>query len=535
MVIPSMADTQPVRSELELRDYLGVLRRRKLSILVVLLVVATIAVLFTLTRTKVYEGEATLVLETPLASQILNPTAAVETGVTDAQVETEAEIMRAVPTGRAIAERLGYLPDVDIETIDGTPAVFVTSRDPLPEKAAKEANDFINTYVEVRQDGLATTVANAMTDVRGQIKNLDKEIAADRDRIVAIELEIDAGVDRATEGVLRAEQTRLRSLVSPTQVLARQGDLQRKLDALGTKLTLTQRGDNFTVSGAPTPTSPAEPRPLRIGLIALATGMLLALIVAFLRDYFDDTLRTKEDLDHASGGVPVLALIPSVPNWRDRTKPVLESVTHPHSAASEAYRTFRTSLAFAAVNRRIRIIQITSSTSGEGKTTTAANLAVTLANTGKRVVLVDCDLRRPRVHTFFGLDNAVGFASVLIGDVSVVDALKSVPGTSGLSILPSGPPPPNPAELLSTAAARQLLLTLAAVADYVIVDSPPLLPVADSVTLAGYADATILLVTARATTRRSLHRSLELLEQIDAPLEGILFNRVGREATYGYG
>jgi succinoglycan biosynthesis transport protein ExoP len=530
-----MADTQSVRSELELRDYLGVLRRRKWSIVVVMVIVVGAAVGFTLVQTKVYEAKATLVIETSLASQVLIPTAAVEAAVTDAQVQTEAELMQAFPTTRAITKQLGYLPDVDIETVEGTPAVFVTSRDPLPEKAAKEVNDFTNTYVEVRNESLANTVRNAMEDLQAQIKNLDAEIAADRDRIIAIEMELNAGVDAEAEGVLRAEQARLQALVSPEQVLARQGDLQRKLDGLGTKLALTGSGDNFTVSGSATPKVPVEPRPLRTGLIALGVGLLLGLIVAFLRDYFDDTLRTKEDLDHASGGVPVLALIPSVPNWRDRSKPVLESVAHPHSAVSEAYRTLRTSLAFAAIGHRVRIIQVTSSTSGEGKTTTAANLAVTLARTGKRVVLVDCDLRRPRVHEFFGLDNKIGFASVLIGEINVVEALHPIPGVIGLNVLPAGPPPPNPSELLSAKAARQLLDTMAEVADFVVVDSPPLLPVADSVTLAGYADATVLLVTARATTRRSLHRSLELLQQVDAPLEGILFNRVGREATYGYG
>lgn len=530
-----MADTQPVRSELELRDYVGVIRRRKLSVAIVVLVVVALAVGITMLQTKVYEAEATLVLETPLATVISNNSAPVDQAVTDAAVETEAQLMGSRPVGRAIEKELGYSPDVDIQTIEGTPAVFVTSRNSSPTQAAKEVNDFTNTYVKVRQDGLSTTLLNAMGDVGKQIENLDKEIATDRDRIVAIELEINGGVDKATEGVLRAEQSRLRALVSPTQVLARQGDLQRKLDTLSTRLTLTRRGDNFTVSGAQPPTVPVEPRPVRAGLIALGVGLLLGLAVAFLRDYFDDTLRTKEDLDVASGGVPVLALIPAVPGWRDRSKTMLESVTHPHSPAAEAYRTLRTSLAFAAINRRIGIIQVTSSTSGEGKTTTAANLAVTLANTGKRVVLVDCDLRRPRVHAFFGLDNTVGFASVLLGEVDVADALQAVPSTRGLSVLPSGPPPPNPAELLSTKSARQLLDAMAEVADYVVVDSPPLLPVADSVTLAGYADATILLVTARATTRRSLHRSLELLEQIDAPLEGILFNGVGREATYGYG
>lgn len=529
-----MADSQPVRTELELRDYVGVLRRRKFIIIVVTLVVVGLAVGITMLRPKIYEGEATLVIETPIEKKITQPNAPTE--VTDADVQTEAELMQSRRIVRQINNELGYAPKVHIQTIEGTPAVFVSSRNTSAAQAAKEANDFVNTYVKIRQDTIAKTYLNAIDDVGKQMDNLDKEVANDKNRVQEINYQLATGtVDPETAGVLRAEAARLRTLTSPATVLKRQQDLQQKLDTLNTNLALSRRGENYTVSGSAVPTVPVEPRPVRTGFIAFGLGLLLALVVAFMRDYFDDTLRTKEDLDAASGGVPVLALIPAVPGWRDRSQTVLESVSHPHSAASEAYRTLRTSLAFAAINRRIGIIHLTSSSSGEGKTTTAANLAVTLANTGKRVVLVDCDLRRPRVHQFFGLDNKVGFASVLLGEIEAADALQPVPGVKGLSILPSGPPPPNPAELLSTRAARQILDAMAEVGDYVVVDSPPLLPVADAVTLAGYADATILLVAAKATTRRSLHRSLEMLEQIDAPLEGILFNGVGREATYGYG
>jgi non-specific protein-tyrosine kinase len=334
--------------------------------------------------------------------------------------------------------------------------------------------------------------------------------------------------------LLKVEEQRLRKRTSAESVDIRQTELQTKRDALVTKAALTARGDNFTVSGAPVPTAPAEPRPIRDLLIALALGLILGLAVAFTKDYFDDTLRTKEELDRASGGLPVLALVPVVPGWRDRNSAVLESLTHPRSATAEAYRSLRTALAFAGIERTMKIIQVTSSTSGEGKTTTAANLAVTLAEAGKKVILVDCDLRRPRVHEFFNLENHVGYADVLLGTVSAESAMQVVE-TPGLSILPAGPQPPNPSELLSTAAARDLLEKLAADVDHVIVDSPPLIPVTDSSAIALYVDALILLVAAKATSRRSLHRSLEILDQIDAPLEGLVFNRVGREATYGYG
>jgi non-specific protein-tyrosine kinase len=530
-----MTDVQPARLELDLRDYVGVIRRRKWSIIAITFVVTVLAIGISLVQTPIYEAEAVLIFEVPAASAAISGSVRPDEGVTQAQVETEAELMQSWPITLAIRNQLGYRPKVKVQTKEETPVVFITYRSEDPEEAAQTVNDFANAYVNVRQQAISTGIDNAIIDLRAQVQNLDGEVAQYKVRIDEIFAQIGASTDPNTKRLLTTELERLQTLVDPAQVVARQAELQDKLDVLATKAALTARGDNYTVSGAALPTQPVSPRPVRNGLIALGVGLLLGLAVAFVRDYFDDTLRTKDSLDQATGGIPVLGVIPAVPGWRDRGTPVLESATHPHSATSEAYRSLRTALEFAAIEHKLGIIHITSSSSGEGKTTTAANLAVALANTGKRVVLVDCDLRRPRVHEFFGIESSPGFTSVLLGEVDLQDAMVPAGTIDGLLVLPSGPPPSNPAELLGSKATHDLLETLAKVADTVVVDAPPLLPVADSAVLAGYAHATILVVTAQSTTRRSLRRSLEMLAQVNAPLEGILFNGVGSEGSYGTG
>ena len=149
--------------------------------------------------------------------------------------------------------------------------------------------------------------------------------------------------------------------------------------------------------------------------------------------------------------------------------------------------------------------------------------------------MVDCDLRRPRIESFFGLPNEVGFTNVLVGDASLSEAVQRIPGEPRLAILPAGPPPPNPSELLSTKRTADVLSSLKEEADYVLVDSPPVLPVSDSIVIAGIVDATIIVVTANSTTKRQAQRALEQLQQVDAPIIGAVLNAVGRGAGgYGY-
>jgi capsular exopolysaccharide synthesis family protein len=232
--------------------------------------------------------------------------------------------------------------------------------------------------------------------------------------------------------------------------------------------------------------------------------------------------------------VPVLGLIPLVGSWKDRDQTKLVSLTEPNSPAAEAYRSLRTSVQFLGLDRPLRIIEVTSASPGEGKTTSLANLGVALARAGRQVIVVCCDLRRPRLHEFFGLSNTIGFTSVLVGDVGLSTALQPVPGSDRLRVLASGPIPPNPSELLASERAGEVLAALAQQADIVLIDAPPVLPVTDAAVLANRVDATLLVVSANVTTNKQVHRAAEILRQVDAPLVGAVLNGVELEGGYGY-
>jgi capsular exopolysaccharide synthesis family protein len=210
----------------------------------------------------------------------------------------------------------------------------------------------------------------------------------------------------------------------------------------------------------------------------------------------------------------------------------------PRGYAAEAYRSLRTAVRFAGLDRKLRVLQLTSSNLGEGKTTTVANLAVVMAQAGQKVAIVCCDLRRPRVHEMFGQSLSPGFTDILLGEATLSQALRHL--GQNLYLLPAGGRPPNPSELLQTTRAESMISALAAEFDYVLIDSTPILPVTDGLVVSHSADATLVVVDAKATTRDQLRQTLNLLRQADAPLIGFVLNRVsgggggGEAYTYAY-
>jgi capsular exopolysaccharide synthesis family protein len=186
------------------------------------------------------------------------------------------------------------------------------------------------------------------------------------------------------------------------------------------------------------------------------------------------------------------------------------------------------------MDRPIRRLQITSPSAEEGKTTTVANLGVALAATGQKVVIVDCDLRRPRVHEFFGMSNEVGVTSLLLGRHSLTDVIQRVAAQERLALLASGPQPPNPSELLQSRQMAEMLDRLDAEADVLLLDCPPVLPVTDAAALSAHVDATMLVASADGTHARVTARALEVLGQIGAPLVGTVLNNVATNDAFGY-
>jgi capsular exopolysaccharide synthesis family protein len=227
-------------------------------------------------------------------------------------------------------------------------------------------------------------------------------------------------------------------------------------------------------------------------------------------------------------------MTPVVTSW-PRQKPLVISVTEPTSPAAESYRSLRTSLQFARQEQQLNCLVVTSPGVSEGKTATLANLGVVFAEAGERVVLVSCDLRRPRIGEFFRLDENEGLSSVLLGERTLDETLLPVPGFDRLSLLPAGQVPPNPAELLNSARTRDIFTQLRDTFDLVLVDSPPVLPVTDAAILSQYADATLMLAAAGQTRRSDLHRAVEKLDQVGATILGTVLNKVTRQTGRYYG
>jgi capsular exopolysaccharide synthesis family protein len=282
------------------------------------------------------------------------------------------------------------------------------------------------------------------------------------------------------------------------------------------------------------PTSPESPKPLRTLLLGLFAGLVLGAVLALVRELLDRTIKNTEALN-AWTGAPNLGVIAHDP--QAQAKPLVVHLD-PRSPRSESFRQLRTNLQFVDVDRRPKRIVITSSVPAEGKTTTTCNLAITLAQAGRRVVLVEGDVRRPRLAEYLGLEGAVGLTSVLVGRIAAEDALQPW-GDIPLEVLASGPLPPNPSELLQSRAMELLLGDLERRADVVLVDAPPLLPVTDAAILARMADGAVLVVRHGSTTADQVDTAVGNLTKVDARLLGTVLNMApakGPDAqTYGYG
>lgn len=297
-------------------------------------------------------------------------------------------------------------------------------------------------------------------------------------------------------------------------------------EASNTALTARVVGTAATPSKA---SYPSRPTWLSIGALL---GLLAGLLVAAWREAADRSIRTPTELEELAGA-PVLGAMAY--DRQAANTPLITSLGT-HHPRFEAVRILRTNLQFLDVDRDHKVITITSSLAGEGKSTTACNLAIALAQTGTRVVLVEGDLRRPRVSEYLSIEKSVGLTTVLVGRVTLDSALQQA-GTPGLDVLTSGALPPNPSEILQTKAMTGLVAELRHRYDVVLIDAPPLLPVTDASLLASISDGAILVVRHGTTGREQVRTATDRLQAVGARLLGtVLSMSPARELSrYGYG
>ena len=287
----------------------------------------------------------------------------------------------------------------------------------------------------------------------------------------------------------------------------------------------------------PSPPVLAWPRTRSNVLAWGVLGLVVGVLIAFLQEFLDDTVKTVEESERLLGRA-VLGVVPRFPAPAGRKsggssvemEKALITRLDPRSPAAEAFRQLRTSIQFASPDRPVRSLLLTSTGPEEGKTTTLANLGIAFAQAGSRVIMVDADLRRPGLHKLFGLKNQVGLTSVVVGDPDQELPLFET-GVENLWLLPSGPLPPNPAELLASRRMAEVMERLAKAADYVLYDSPPVLAVTDAAILASRVDGVLLVLQAGKTRREFARRAKTALEKVNARILGTILTGVKPDRT----
>jgi polysaccharide biosynthesis transport protein len=486
------AQAAPTVSPFEL---FGVLWRRKLIVAVVFVVSFGTATALSLRSPKQYSSSAQLLFREPGFAQALFGSGLYQTGAEEAQRTTQTNVdVVTSPSTAAVAQKLLHTtesPEALLESVTVTPSAnaniaVVKATRSTPADAAAVANAFANGYIVYQRE-----------------------------------------TDRAL--VAQAEELLLHSLA--TASAAEKPKLEENLRKLRV-LRAVQTGNGQVIATARPDGTPVSPKPKRDMLLGGLVGLFLGCALALLVDFLDKRLKTLEDVERAYGGYPVIASIPRMRQLRDGALPATLA-----GPAGEAYRMLRESLRFLDPTGRAQCFLITSADESEGKSTVALNLACALAAVGRRTILVEADMRRPTAAALLGVPAEVsGLSDLLVSDADLAGYLVPWTGDAKLSILPSGMNPPNSADLLSAGRMSAIVARAREVAEVVIVDSPPLLPVADTRVLMRLAEIDGAIVVARAgTSRRDRVRAARrILDQGGRKVFGLVVTGVAGGADGGY-
>jgi len=388
---------------------------------------------------------------------------------------------------------------------------------------------------------LRTRIAGLEEQVAAEVKTIARAVENDYETARQQETALSAELEAAKRAALQTNRKgmefgTLRRGVEQGQKLLRDLEARSQESGLETQL----RSTNFRiVEKAAVPQAPVLPKKARNYELALLFGLALGVGLAIFCERMDNTVKTPDDVTHQLG-LPFLGMVPTAALGRvaesdfgEADLPVV--LREPQSAAAEAYRVIRTNLIFSAPGARGRVVLFGSANPGEGKTTTVANLAASLAQNGARVLAVDADLRRPTLHRHFGLDHTPGLSDAVVGRSKLAEVVRPT-SVSGLSVIPCGYIPPNPAELLGSESLREVLHGLRRKYDWVLVDAPPILAMADTPVLCPFVDGLVLVVWSESSSRPALRRALDQLERVGGKLTGVVLNKVDLQRNaYYYG
>jgi polysaccharide biosynthesis transport protein len=504
---------------MELRNYIVIIRRWLWLILLCIILAAAGAFLFSRQQMPIYAAQATVLLDNSRSAGGVQANYQ-DLLANERLARTYAELFSGREVLQAVQQELGYAPEflnISVSPRRDTTLLVARVESNDPEAAAFIATRLPEIVSERQRLRQAERYAATKAGLTQELAALEADIAQTRDALAETAPTNDAEIARLNSALSLQERS--------------YETLLQNLSAI--RLAEAQDTDVLSlVEPARVPQTPIRPRIPTNTLMAALVGLMIGLGAVFLIEYLDDTLKEDSDLTEQLG-VNLLAAIGKVGEGEKRT--LITELNH-NAPVAEAYRMLRTNIRFALVDTPLQTVMVTSPGPSEGKSTTAANLAVVMAQAGHRTILVDADLRRPVQHKLFDVPNKEGLTSALVERESTLTEYLRDTGVENLRVLPAGPLPPNPSELLGSQRMREVVAELQREADLVILDTPPVLAVTDSALIASSISGALLVLRAGQTHLEAARRAVEQLQGVQATILGAVMNgvREGREGYYYY-
>lgn len=538
---------------MELLQYWKVIKKSLLWVVLICIVGLAATAAYTLNQPPQYTSSAVLLLNPAVPSSLVP---FVQTQVAANLADSYSKVLHTRSFAEAVSKELPFEMSptqisnaITARLSPNTLFYEITAQTGSPERSQQLLSTVLEVFLATDNQRVANqNESGAKSEMRTMLENefkyLDGQIKEYQARIQNLEAQPPS--DQRDDQLLQVRGQLVSLQQSRTNTLVALGQLEDQQSSASSALVVDQ----------PSAGAPVSNNLIRNLALALSVSLLLGVGLAFLRDYLDYTVHSPEDLEELLGMTPVAAIgvvgetnpraIPYGRKAKGRhhaKKQVpaelagsnLITLESPKSVESESFRVLRTNIQFSSMDSPVRTLVVTSSGPDEGKSFTASNLAVVMSQAGKRVLLVDADLRKPNLHKVFKLSNQVGFTNLVLSKSTYVEgAIQPVPGLDNLAVVTSGPLPPNPSELLNSQQAAMVMEELALQADIVIYDSPPAAAVTDAVILATRADATLLVISAGTTRRDIIARTRQHLQKVGVQTILPILNRVKLPNLHGY-
>lgn len=519
--------------ELELADYFRILQRRWPWVMMPLLAVVGLAGGLSVAQSEVYCSTAQVLLADSEAQVAIQGDSNVFVASRD--LANEINIAYSDKVRGKVISQLGFDPEVDVTGDADSDVLWFEGCGASPELSADYANAWADVYVETKQQQAAESIGAAVGGFELRLSELRERRQTLRQPLDQLETRLAAATSEQRTAALQVEVDRLSAeLAVELQLIDAQFEtIASTISLLELDSELARTGTARVIQVAAPPLRPSNAPMSRNLVLGAVVGLILGAAAALLVENLDRSIKSAEDI----AGVPVLGSIPRPGRELAGVELALATMNHTDSSVAEGYQRVRTALEFALLGRKITSLLITSPDKAEGKTTTSANLAWAMSAVDHRVVLADVDFRRPRIHDVFRCPPEPGLSDNLLHGTPLNKlALRVDSKRSNMVIIPTGVQPPSPGDFVASPAFSGLLRNLEAEADLVILDSPPVLPVPDALSIARQVDGVIVTARAGRTSRQELTRTVESLRAVGADVLGVCLTGVKAQTEpYGYG